>query len=253
MSNLSKNLLLGLTFVCVVVLIVFCIQLIVINRGVDPADPGSGVSSSQQGDEDPDAEGDGEEIQNGEGEDDPQGTQTTERPSPQGTRRALGITPYSQLIIYSREELFDFEERDLDWWFLYTGGGVATLEVSYTMITPLGVEAHAESFLNDYTGGTEAEFTGEEAIAGSDLMGYHVTAMYGESIYEAWIHVLQDSDLALVFVIHDENNQQEEALIEMLSTIEIISAGTIAPDPDTHAPTNDEEDEEDDGSEPEDE
>jgi len=223
MSNISKNLLLGLTLVCVIILIVFCIQLIVLNRGADPAGSGPAISSGSQSGEEPGSEGEGEEEPNGEsGEGSNVNAPPTPRPPPQGTRHTLNVTQQSQLIIYASEELFDFEERELDWWFLYTGGGVATLEISYIVITAQGVAAHAESFLNNYTGGTEAEFTGEESIRGSELRGYHVSAMHGGEMYEAWIHTLLDSDMALVFVINYERDQQREALYEILSTLDMI-------------------------------
>ena len=40
-------------------------------------------------------------------------------------------------------------------------------------------------------------------------------------MYEAWIHLLQDSDLALVFVINYENDQQRDALYDLLSTLDM--------------------------------
>ena len=224
MNNITKNLILGFTIVCVVVLIVFCIQIIVLNRGVDPAETGPGISSGPQGDEGQDAQGDDE--QTGDGEDDP-GTpvQATPRPPPQGRRHEIRVTPESYLVVYARDELFNFEEREADWWFYYTGGGTATLEISYIMITPIGVAAHAESHLNNYTGGTDAQFTGEESISGAEIRGYHASAMYGGAMYESWIHTLLGSDLALVFVIHYENNQQRDALYEVLSTLDMIGIG----------------------------
>jgi len=217
MSNISKNLLLGLTLVCVIVLIVFCIQLIVLNRGVNPAEQGSVISgSSQNEDEDSDVEDVDED-----GEDDIGAVDipTTPRPPPQGTRRQFKVSESNQLIIYSRDELFDFEERDFDWWFLYTGGGLATLEIRHTMISPQGIEVSAVAFLNQYSSSTEATYTGEMAIGGSDLRGHHVTVQHGNETYEAWIHILLDSDLALAFVICYENEQQRDALYEVLSTL----------------------------------
>jgi len=219
MSNITKNLLLALTLVCVIVLIVFCIQLIVINRGVEPAGAGATVSGdSQQGDEDP------EDNENDPGEDegfDPGPAIVTPRPPPQGTRHELRVTENSQLIVYARDELFDFTQDELDWWFTYTGGGTATLEIAFTLISPQGAAAHAETFLNSYTGGSRSEFVGEESIQGSPINGYHVTAQQGGEWYEAWIHTLSDSDLALAFVITYQNEQQRAALHEVLSSMEI--------------------------------
>jgi len=218
MSNITKNLLLALTLVCVIVLIVFCIQLIVINRGVEPAGAGSTVSGdSQQEDEDT------EEDENEPGDDedfDPGPAITTPRPPPQGTRYELRVTENSQLIVYAREELFEFTQDELDWWFTYTGGGAAALEISFTLISPQGAAAHAETFLSNYSGG-RSEFGGEESIHGSPISGYHVSAQQGSEWYEAWIHTLADSDLALAFVINYQNEQQRAALYEVLSSLEI--------------------------------
>jgi len=256
MSNITKNLLLGLTLVCVIVLIVFCIQLIVLNRGVDPAGQGSVISGgSQNEDEDSDLE-DGE---NAEGEDEASAVSavSTPRPPPQGTRRQFKVSESNQLIIYAQDELFDFEERDFDWWFLYTGGGLATLEIKHTMIGPQGIEAHALAFLNQYSGSTEAVYAGEGSIGGSDLRGHHVTAQHGNEFYEAWIHILLDSDLALAFVICYENDQQKAALYEVLGTL-IIEAvqpgagGTDAASADTGTGNTDTADTDGGDTEPED-
>ena len=225
MNTITKNLLLGLTFVCVVVLIVFCIQLIVINRGVDPANQGPGISGGPpQGEDDPD--GEEEDDPNGEDENGANGnTPLSPRPPPQGKRHEIRVAPESYLVIYAREELFGFEEQEIDWWFTYKGGGDATLEISYILITAQGVAAHAESLLKSYTGGSDVEVTGDGSIQGSELRGFHASTIHGGVIYEAWIHTLQGIDLALVFVINYENDQQRDALYEILSTLDMIGAG----------------------------
>ena len=230
MSNISKNLLLGLTFVCVIVLIVFCIQLIVLNRGVTPPEQGSVISGGSQN------AGEEAEPEDTDGEDEISAVDApaTPRPPPQGTRRQIRVSQSNMLIVYSQDELFDFEERDFDWWFLYTGGGLATLEIKHTMISPQGIEAHALDFLNQYTGGTEAVYNGEASIGGSDLRGHHVTARHGNETYEAWIHILLDSDLALAFLICYENDQQKNALYEVLGTL-IMEAVQLSNDGGTGA------------------
>jgi len=228
MSNITKNLLLGLTLVCVIVLIVFSIQLIVINSGVERANPGSisgGSQNNGNGDEQPGGEnGDGE---SGETPDEP-----TTRPPPQGLRHEIMLSDNNRLLIYAREEFFSFEEGDLNWWFNFTGGGTATLEIAFTMITTAqGAAAHAESFLNRYSEGTEATFTGEEAIKGSNIRGHHAIARHGGTTYEVWLHNLDDSDIALAFVINYENDQQKEALYEVLSTMDLIRMGDVVVPP----------------------
>ena len=240
MSGITKNLLLVLTFVCAIALVIFCIQLIVINRGVDPLDPGSGITGgSGQGEEVEPGEGDGE---NGsEEQSDPSPTPTPLRPTPQGARHQLRVSAESNLIIYAREELFDFEEGEIDWWFSYTGGGTANLEISHLMLLAQSIETIAETFLNNYTGSDESTFTGEEPIQGSLIHGYHVHAHHGTGRYEAWIHRLIGTDIALVFVIYYENDQQRDALYEILSTMDFARIGDPAPatpDPDPDDPDN---------------
>jgi len=229
MNNIVKNLILGFTLVCVIVLIVFCIQLIVINRGVERTAPDSSASGgSQQGSEDP-GPGPGENgeeptngtIGNGGTNGDVGNTPavTTPRPPPQGTRRSLQITENDRLILYVDEESFDFEQGDLDWWFLYTRG-MATLEIKFTLVTQ-GAAEHAEAFLNNYSGGTQASFVGEESIQGSALRGYHVSTMVAGEVYEAWIHTIPNYDLSLAFVINYTNDQEKDALYDLLSTLEM--------------------------------
>jgi len=174
--------------------------------------------SSQQENETSESEN-GEEDADGEEDTGNANIPSTPRPPPQGLRRQIRVSQSNLLILYARDELFDFEERDFDWWFLYTGGGLATLEIKHTMIGPQGIETHAVSFLNQYAGGTEAVYNGEDSIGGSDLRGHHVTTRHGNENYEAWIHILLDSDLALAFVICYENDQQKDALYEVLSTL----------------------------------
>ena len=232
MNNISKNLLLALSLVCVIALIVFCIQLIVLNRGVEPIEPGSVVSGGSQPGNEPDNDEEPPDDEEGDGNE-PEVVPVTPRPPPQGTRREIPVTENSRLVIYSSDDVFEFEERDFDWWFRYTGGSAA-LEISYTAIGPQGVVVDAETFLNPYTGGTDSVFHGDVSIHGSLIRGYHVTAQSGSDTYEAWIHLLIDSDLALVFVINYENDQQRDALYDVLSSMDIESlggAGTGGTDP----------------------
>ena len=232
MSSLSKNLLLGLTAACIIAVIVFCIQLIVINSGVDRARPGTISTGAGQGDD-----ADGEEPpdgDNGDGEDGIATPVTTPRPPPQGARYELLITDNSRLLVYARDENFEYEEGDLKWLFTYIAGGSASLEISFTMIPPAqGAAEYTEAFLNRYSGAADAQFLREEMIHGSGINGYHASAIHGGETFEVWIHNLVESDIALAFIIRYENDQQKEALYEVLSTLDIIRLGdAFIPPPD---------------------
>ena len=230
MNNITKNLLLGLTLVCIIAIIVFCIQLIVINRGVTPVEPGTTISGgtqqpagetgsdSDEGDEDASQ---GEDRDDGSDDEEAPPLQNTPRPPPSGARRSFPVTSNSRLIVYSNDDLFDFVQGDLDWWFLYIGEGEATLEIAFEMVTTQGIAAHAETFLINYSGSESSQFNGEEIIQGSALRGYHVSANVARGTYEAWLHNLEGSDLALVFVIFYENEMQKNALYEILSSLDI--------------------------------
>jgi len=227
MGNLTKNLLLGLTLVCVIALIVFFVQLIVLNRGVEPREPGATISADPQQEdekEDPDAETPDEETPDADEVDgDNEPAQTTPRPQPQGTRHELLVAADTEtkLIVYAKEELFEFVENETNWEFIYSGEGEALLEIGFMFISPRGLASDAETYLSNYTDGSETEFEGEQSIQDSELRGYHLSAQRGSTSYEAWIHALPDSDLALVFVISYINSQQRDLLYEVLSTMEM--------------------------------
>jgi hypothetical protein len=223
-KNLTKNLYLALTFACVIALIVFIIQLIVLNTGVEPREPGQTVSGGPQGETDPDSDTDGEdpddEGENGESEGEGP-NQPIPRPPPQGTRREIRVAGDTNLVIYAREELFDFTVNELDWLFEYTGVGAASLEISFIDVSTRGITAEAEAFLNSRSGSSESVSGGELAIQGSGIIGYQVSVRHAGISYEAWIHDMENTDLALVFLINYQNDEQRDALYEVLSTMDI--------------------------------
>ena len=227
MSNITKNLLLALSLVCAIALIVFCIQLIVLNRGVEPREPGATISGgTKQGDEEPDADTqpDGENSDDGENNDGENGqTQNTPRPPPQGERNELSIPGDMTLIVYAREELFEYTKNDFNWRFEYTREGEAALEIRLILVTLQGIASDAETFLANYSGGATPESGNDLSFQGPPLEGYYVSAQQGSITYEALVHPLPDGEFALVFVINYQNDQQKEALYEILSSIDLLA------------------------------
>jgi len=219
MNNISKKLFLALTFACVIAIIVFCIQLIVINSGVEPKQPDSAIIGS------PPVTGN----ENGGGQDDPDPgidntlEPPTARPPSQGQRNEILINSETgtKLIVYARTELFELVQNDLDWLFNYKGTGTAALEISFVFVSPQGAAADVETFLNRRTGGNGAEYRGEHSLQGSAISGYQANATAAGVSYEAWIYQMSGSDLALAFVINYTNNEQRDALYEVLSSIDI--------------------------------
>jgi len=219
MGNIKKNLFLALTFSAVIAIIVFLVQLIVINSGVEPRQP-SGViegNTPDTGNENPGGEDPGDN--NG----DNTITDPTNRPVQTGQRNEILINsnPDINLIIYTRTELFNLIHNDLSWRFEYTGGGSAGLEIDFVLISPQGAAIDSEAFLNRHIGGTGAEYKGDQPIQNSSIKGFHVTASSSGVNYEAWIHQMSGSDLALALVINYSNIDQRDALYGILSSIDI--------------------------------
>jgi len=215
MGSITKKLFLVLSFACVIAIIVFLIQLIVINSGVEPRQPNANISADNPPNRD--NENPGNEGNPGSNES-PSPSPTT-RPPPQGQKNEVLIDTDKILVLYTRPELFTQIRNEFDWLFQYTGGGIAGLEISFTFISPQNVMAEAEAFLNRHTNGTGADYKGDLFVPDTQVRAYHVTTTEGGVTYEAWLHQMPGSDLALVFLINYSNNEQRDALYEVLGTI----------------------------------
>jgi len=222
MANISKKLFLALSLVCVIAIITFLIQLIIINSGVEPRQPNTTISGDNPPNRDNENSGSGEDSgENGDGgnsEDNGTAPPTT-RPPPQGQRNEVLVDTDKILVLYTRTELFDLIPNEFDWVFSYTGGGIAGLSISFTFVSPQNAAADAEDFLNRHTSGIGADYKGDLFILDTTIRGYHVTTSVGGVTYEAWLHQMAGSDLALAFVLNYSNNEQRDALYEVLNTI----------------------------------
>ncbi|MCL2221871.1 MAG: hypothetical protein FWC20_02305 [Oscillospiraceae bacterium] len=234
MGTLPKNLLLALTLVCVIALVAFFIQLIVINTGVDPDEPPTTISGTQ----------DEDDLVSGEPD-------STETPTPfgppielVGTRRELSVYGNRNLIIYAEDGRFDFSESESTWRFEFTGLGTASLEINLMIISEQGLEADAFSFLRSYTGGLDVEAGGEVQIQNSAMRGYYVTAHSEQMIYEAWFYDLQTDNRALAFVIYYGIELQRDALFRVLGSMSITHVQESAPDTENDNEPDDEDGEE---------
>ena len=249
-NNITKNLLLGLTLVCVVVVIVFCIQLIALNTG-DRADGDGAVLSGDRGqtatsnvddnDEDVDNETNGEDA---DAEPDGGISQPWEAPSlpHQGARHEIRPTHDTLLAIYVNEQVFSFAENVMNWAFEYTGGGSASLTIELVVVTLQGIAVDAVAYLNEHMGGFGAEFVGGAgSIRGSQVTGYHATGQNQGQVYEAWFHTFAHTDLALAFFISYENDTQRDELYRMLGSMQLMGSGVEVPS--EHADIHDDEDE----------
>lgn len=218
MKNISRQLFTVLTFVCLIALVVFLVQLIIINRDEDSREPGSVVTEGSHGDEDQA----GDEPSTSPPPTVIETTDPTTLPPPEGTRWEIPVdTAGTVLVLYADEEQFDYVENDLNWQFVYKGGGSCILEIGIEYLPLQGVSASTEVYLNERIGGDEAEYKGEQQIAGSPLTGYSVGAVKDGITYEAWLYRLSGSELAVALLINYEFNGQRDDLYAVLSSINI--------------------------------
>jgi len=233
MHKTGKNLLLIFTMVCVIALAIFSVELILLNRDTS----GSGRAASEEASS-PDEENTDPEP--GDPEDGASGDESTDTPPPPsetdppedtqniprtGTRHEMLLPDEKTLVLYADPGLFEYLEGELDWLFVYRGGGDASLEIGFGFIAPPGgMSTYAENFLIPYLDGGESTVVGEGRIRRSQITGVEITGENNGMEFRAWVHSLtgsNDEGLALIFVINHTNDEQRDALYAILDTIEL--------------------------------
>ena len=230
MSKTIKNVLLGFTLLCVIILIIFTVELIVLNRNSGAAG-NSGNRSISSGISTPSgasavADGIDQALQSSAGSD---STPDQNESSPgassaqsTGKRYKLLYSVAESLILYADEELFEYDDTNgSDSVFTYTGGGDASLRVSFEGI-PLGVEKCAESLLDKYLDGNESSVGDMGQILHSSLSGVFVTGVNDGETFEAWVNGIADNDIGVAFVIRYHTDEQKNALYAVLDTLSLV-------------------------------
>ena len=235
MGKMLKNLLIVLALVCMIVLVVFCVELFMLNRGGNSG--GDDAISSPAGNSAGGGEGEGQAAPgtnppSGEGASDDAGRAGGESPSPGRQTEAPSGTRYehlmppgdSLLILYADDETFEYIELNDGYLYEYTGGGTASLEVSMVHM-PLGIDARAGDYLDGYVG-SGGTITGRETPIGrSSLEGVYVHGEIDGEKYEAWIHSFAEvgiEDMGVAFIIHYRNDGQKNALNNILDTLTLV-------------------------------
>jgi len=229
MTKIVKNVIMVFTLVVAIFLVVFCVELILVNEGrndnaeeIVAADnePEDNNGNDSANDPAADSENGGEEA-----EENGQNAEIILSPPPPGTVRHELLMPEDELMLslYVDEQLFDLWEGEFDWEFVYSQGGTASLEIAFYTVDPAeGFAALAERFLVPYLDGGDSTALGETAIGSSPLRGQGVTGESESLTYEAWL-VSLSVRFALVFVIKYENQQQRAALYDIIDTFEMHS------------------------------
>jgi hypothetical protein len=239
-----KNIVLGFTLAATIFLIVFIVELVLVNRGVENVPSGYDITvGTSESHEDSDFAfadigdfGDDTMIVFG-----PIGIADDlyddEYNLPQHTEPSRFELPMADLdltlILYADENIFEFVEEPVHWDLFYRGTRDAALEIAFDFITSPGyIERLAEVFLNDYLDGGASMVIGEGPIGNSPRIGHAVVGTNDEGVpYEAWIHNLTGNQTgsAVVFVIHYTTQEQRAALHAIIDTFEMLSNEELNP------------------------
>ena len=222
MNKTVKNMLLVFTLVCVIVLVVFCIELFVINSVTEKSGESSAakpeniqVGANRPNDSAP-ASPAGNALPSGATE-----NAQTQAPSKQtGKRYELPYSSTEKLVLYVDEELFEHVEMDSGDMFKYSDEGSASLEICPAPI-PNGAEACAKTYLDGYLDGNESFVSGTSQIKQSALNGVFVSGVKDGETFEAWINETSDNK-GMAFVIRYSGNDEKNALYAILDTLVLI-------------------------------
>ena len=239
MSKTIKNIVLVFTLICAVALVVFCVELFLINRDdAEPAVPDQGAAAPNGGPGEtqngngPALNGGGSQ-QNGEengeqissGPPDNPGRQDNPQQPSEGEQYNLPISNVSRvdLVLFADEELFDYEEFEgFSWQFTYSGDDSAALEIAFAFIRPQDEEGYISAFLYNYLDGGESTAPVERNVGNSLIEGMFITGINAGTTYEAWIRSLSDmgeENMLLVFVVKYQNEAQKLAIYNILDSM----------------------------------
>jgi len=228
MNRTGKALLLLLTFVCVIVLIIFCVELLLINRdNDDPADSGPTAPAAETRPQEPDYPPPDDD--NGNGDDDSYApadeAPPTEIPEPIGTQFLIPVPGPGNmaLILYVYEELFEHREEELSDIFTYTGAGNASLEIRMIQMQ-YGDDIFARDFLEESFDVPDSAVVGVRHVGTSPLEGILVMGQLDDEDFDVWIYSIPGTaDLGLAFILRFENNIQRSALELIINTLYLVS------------------------------
>jgi len=223
-----KKVLLGFTILCALLLAIFSVELILLNRDTGAERPGPTLPAGTQngdGESDPGASDNGAETPDNGDAPENGGGQAVVRP-PTGTRFERLVT-VGTLVFHVDEAFFTRSNPEMEDTldiFTYIGEGTAAIEIRM-ISTPQGARVFAERFLESTFGVEDPDVGSEDFIGLSQLRGVMATGERGGITYEAWVHNFTEpgiEDLGLVFVISYQNITQREALRSILDTLSIV-------------------------------
>jgi len=242
MSKTLKNIIMVFTLLCVIFLIVFCVELFLINRGSnttpetvisgdDPEEPPENLLTF----DDPvsDDPFDLNDPVTDPIDDDRSGPAVT--PPLTATRQSFLLSAgIAELVFYVDMELFERSDLGDGWFYSYLAEGNAGIEISLVYVHPQGgINTLANDFLHNYLDGGDTIVEGERSIGRSPIRGTFVTGENGGETFSAWLRSLSDFDLdslALVVVVNYEDITQSDVIFTILDTMYINMLNTTTDD-----------------------
>jgi len=232
MNKTIKKIIVVFTILCAVLLLVFSVELILVNRDSGTGDAEPSLSGSQ-----PLGNGGNSDADPGTPEANPSGTSgsngetTTSNdpppPPPTGTRFERLMPDDVNLVFYVDGELFEHSETELEDIldvFRFKGGGTAGLEIRFVFM-PQGVNTYADNFLEVNFNVSDSASHGEETIKRSRLRGVFASGTSDGTTYEAWIYTFSNPEfdnLGVSFIINFQNETQRSALYSVLDSLEMV-------------------------------
>ena len=230
MSKTVKSLLRVFTLICVIVLVVFSIELVLLNReasgGKETTPPSTNETPTgtqkPTGKPQPSSPQTNSSPPPGES----QSPSPSKPPPPKGKRyelQVLDVSEKEKLVVYAEEEIFEYSMEEYGYEFRYKEDeGKAKLEIT-PLAMPQGAAKAAESVLDGYLDGNKSNPGGPGKIKRSSLNGIFVSGVNGEVTYEAWIYSKEEnSNNGILFVIYYRNDKQKNALYAVLDSLDII-------------------------------
>ena len=239
MNMIVKNAIVIFTLLCAMFLIVFCVELVIVNK--ENADARAEQSASGSADQSVRNDSGEQQASNAktskkaQSNDEATGNSNTAAPEQKrsqkfGARYELPMfDEVHTLIVFVDDELFNYDEGETNWTFTCTGDEKSSLEIVLTTLDG-SAEEYAEEFLEGYLDGGTATVGGERQIGKSALNGLYVSGEKDDEVYEAWVYGPLEGGIAnrvVLFVLNYWEGEQEDALYNVIDTLEMASTWNI--------------------------
>ena len=226
MNTTLKRIILIFTFLCMILLIVFCVELILLNRKEEepepqPPEPPPAELLPVEPETPPEQPPEEPATPTGMTEPSSGGPETEIA----GTRYELELVSDVELILYVDDELFEFEDMEQTWMFNHVDGSTK-FEVSPVYL-PQGAAVYANTFLGEYLEGEPYSVRGTRPIGGSQIEGIYATGSSGEKTVSAWVSAIETVDgdnMGMVVVMTYSDVEGRDAILSALDTMDMITA-----------------------------